>query len=465
MKNKVVSFGLIAVLLLSGCGKKEEVSYVSDKPMVDVEKAFNSTYEESVSYTGYVAADEMKKFSFELGGTIKEVAVEKGDSVTTGQVLAKLDTDNISLAIDNANKNIDMANNQISQIDVGIEQANIAIEADKLTLEKAYTGLDAEMLTLKKIEDTYNSNINKLQLQYDNVKKTYDDTETLYNQGVATRSNLDTAKLALDIAQEDLNNALESKTNDMDLQQKKIDSLNSDCKIQEESIKSKENDLAGAIVKRDAANIALNQAKISLEQNQKYLNDSVLKSTIDGYVMEIVMKAGEVTGAGTPVVVVKSGKQVVNIGVPVTEYDKLSVGMNAVIDSDGKTTNAQITNIALYPDETTRTYNVELTPTEENSLVMGGLVNVSIPINQKAGCFVPISSIVSVDGVDYVYYVGKTEDGTDNIVKRKEIEKGEIDGEYIIVDGIDVGTLVIKSGIKDISENQLVTIGDDFSGE
>ena len=470
MKEKKTAFMLMiliaAVTSLSGCGDKTvSADIATGVTTVKVERVSSTNFENAVSYSGYVSADEMKKFSFELGGTIEDVKVEKGDRVVAGQVLAVLDTTAVKLAIDNANKNIELAQNQIKQIDGGIEQLKLGLEAEKLTLEKAMTGIEAERLTLKKIEDTYNSNISKLQLKYDNIKTTYDDTATMYNQGVVTRSDYDNAKLAFDTVEEELSNALESKANDMSLQQKKIDSLESDYKLQETSIKNSETELNNAKTKRDAAVITQNQAKISLEQNNKYLNDSVLKSTIDGYVMEIVMNAGEVTGAGTPVVVVKSGAQVVNVGVPVDEYDKLYTGMSAIIEQENVETKAEITAISLYPDETTRTYNVEFTPIGENNLVMGSLVNVKIPIEEKNGCMVPISSIVNIEGVNYIYYVVPDEGSELYKVMRQEISLGDTKSNYILADDIDAGMLVISEGVKDVNENQLVAIGDDLSGQ
>ena len=154
MKGKKIAYLLMismtAATLLSGCGDKTvSADIAAGITTVKVERVSSSNYENAVSYSGYVSADEMKKFSFELGGTIEDVKVEKGDRVAAGQVLAVLDTTAVELAIDNANKNIELAQNQIKQIDGGIEQLKLGLEAEKLTLEKAMTGIEAERLTYK----------------------------------------------------------------------------------------------------------------------------------------------------------------------------------------------------------------------------------------------------------------------------------------------------------------------------
>ncbi len=461
MKKNILCLLIGSVLILtSGCSSKESAEITDDTvKTVSVINAENKDYAEYVKYSGFVSADELKRFSFELSGKISDVTVEEGQQVRAGDVLAKLDTTSVQMAVDNANENIKLANNQIAQIDSSIEKLNIGLDAENLTLEKAQTGLDAEKLTLSKIEQSYNSNLAKLQLQYDNAKETYDNISSLYNSGVATKTDYDNAKLAFDTVQEELDNAQKSMNNDIDLQNKKISSMESDCQLQQTSIKNMQNDIQAAKVKRQAAEISLEQAKISLEQNNKYLTDSVLKSTIDGYVMSVVLNAGEITSAGTPVVVVKSGKEVVNVGIPVEDYGKLSVGMQAKITSDGKESYGSITNISLYPDEATRTYNLEITP-EDQSLAMGSLVDIQVDINQKNGCFIPISSVENIDGVDYVYTVEENEQSDTYKLVKTEVTLGEEKGENVLVTDLPVGTKIVSKGIKDVYENQIVRIAE-----
>lgn len=465
MKRKQIFKSIMSLLIISslamttGCGKKTESTVASeDIKTVSVVTTENKDYSEFVKYSGFVSADELKRLSFELSGKISDVLVEEGQQVKAGDVLATLDTTTVQMAIDNANENIKLAQNQIAQIDSSIQKLNIGLDAEKLTLEKAKTGLDAEEVTLEKVKQTYDSNITKAQLQYDNIQETYNNVSQLYNSGVATKTDYDNAKLAFDTVSEELKNAKESRDKDVSLQQKKVDASRSDYELQQTSIKNMENDISAANVKKQAAQITLDQAKISLEQNTKYLTDSTLKSTIDGYVMTITLHAGEVTSAGTPVVVIKSGKEVINVGVPVEDYNRLSVGMKANIDADGVETTGEITNISLYPDESTRTYNVEITP-ENQTLAMGALVNVKIDLNQKNGCFIPISAIENVDGVDYVYVAEAQEDNKYKLNK-KEVKLGEEEGENVLATDLSAGVKIVSKGIKNISENQTVYISE-----
>src|SRR5438874_8980847 len=53
----------------------------------------------SINATGTAAATATSKLGFESNGRVTDVLVNVGDSVTAGQVLAKLDTSDLQLAV------------------------------------------------------------------------------------------------------------------------------------------------------------------------------------------------------------------------------------------------------------------------------------------------------------------------------------------------------------------------------
>ncbi len=227
--KKIIPLILISALLLAACGESTAVE--SSPTVVAAEMSESSGYTESLSYTGYAAADETKNFSFLLSGKISEVCVEKGETVKAGQVLAKFDTESVLLAIDTANDNIRLAENQISQVNT-----NIAVQ--KLTLEKTQIGIDAEKLTLKKIQDSCNSQINTIMTNYNSVKADYDRAKELYESGYISETDFEDAQYALDTVTETLNTAKSNMENDVGLEEKSIESMGNDYKLQEQAVKT-----------------------------------------------------------------------------------------------------------------------------------------------------------------------------------------------------------------------------------
>jgi len=433
---------------------------------------------------------------------------------------ANQDIANANESVKNADQNIELAKNKITQIDSSIKELNIGLDAEKLTLEKAKTGIDAEKVSLEKIKETYTSSINKLQLNYDNALSTFENTKTLFDKGVCDKNAYDSAKLAFDTISEELTNTKQSMEKDINLQEKKIENMERDYSLQETKIKDMENKIEQAQIQKEAAQISLNQAQttsnqakinsnkaevasnkaqvasnkaqvaadkakvienkagiasnkaniasnkasiaakeaeIALRQNTKYLADSSLKSTINGYVVETPMKSGEVTSAGNPVVVVKSTVEIVNIAVPSEDYSKFKIGMDATLTQDDKTVYGKITSIDLYPDETTRTYNIEITPSINNAFALGSLINVSISLDKQPSVFVPLSSIVDINGIDYVYCISKNENNQ-NIVTSKEIKILSTDGENVRISGIESGTIIASDEVKNLRDNQIVNL-------
>ncbi|MBR1443260.1 MAG: efflux RND transporter periplasmic adaptor subunit [Firmicutes bacterium] len=487
MKKNIICMLLMAATVgaISGCGNDEK----KDEQLTTV-NAFtvgSRIYENSVSYTGYVSADELKRLSFELGGKIESISVEKGDRVQKGQVVALLDDEKLRTASDNAQENVKLANSSVSLANSNIELAKnkietaqtaadeieIGIEADKKTLEKIETGIEAEKLNLSKIKSNYESSLTKIQLNYDNIKKTYDDMQSLFDEGVVSRDDYDKAKLAFDTVEEELANTKKTRDTDIDMEEKKIESLEQDHSLQLSQIKDKENKLSQALQQKQAAEIALEQANtslsqantsltqanIALEDSRNNLKKAQLISSIDGYVAQLPLKAGEVTGAGTPVVVIKGGDEVVYVSVPAEDYADFKVGMNALLVQNGVKFTGSVTSIDLYPDETTRTYNMEITPSEKTGFAMASLVDVYISFDSSEYVSVPISSIASIEGIDYVYMVVQNENG-ENILKSRQVSIVGEDGENVFVKGIENNAVIAADEVKRLYDNEKVQLAE-----
>lgn len=488
MKYKRNLIILFVILFTAGCSFEHNDNAKSELTTVKTYSVATKNISNNITYTGYVAADELKNFSFELAGKIEDVYVEKGDKICVGQTLAILDTTTVENTVDNADTVIKQAENAIAQADsniseanIGIEQAEnviaetqIGIEAQKQTLEKISTNIETEELSLQKITDSHNSAFAKLQLSYDDLKKTYDDMLLLYNEGVVSESDFNKAKLAFDNISEELSNEKTTMENDIQIENNKLKGLRDDYKLQEIQIKNSEakimqaetskksakTKLEQAQTQKKTAQIQLEQAEISSKQATDNLDKCTLKSTIDGYVVETPLKSGEVTAVGTPVVIVENGKSIINVSIPAEDYSMFEVGKNAQLRQDNISMTGTITSIDVYPDTTTRTYNMEITPERENEFAMGSIVTVNITTENIDSFIIPLSSIFDIDGVDYVYCIIQDENGN-NIVSSKQITLGKPDGENVMVTGLVGNELIASDEVKYLHDNQIVQIAEE----
>ena len=454
--NKLVIFIIFClVLFLSGCRAEQVVKQDINK-VVKVLNLENQVFEKKLNFSGYVKAKESKNFAFLLSGTIEQINISKGQEINKEQILATLDTEDIKRGIESAKENILLAENTAKQVKNAIDKSKIALEAEILNLQNIKNKIEAEEVNLKKIKENYNSNINKIKLSYDNYKQTYEDVKVLYEQGGASKNDFDNAKYAFDTVKEELLNVEQNMQNDINLQNKNIDSQRVNESLQLAKIKSIENEIELANIKLDAANIQYQQAKIALEDYEKKLKDSIIYSNIDGYVLEINAKEGEVVSAGAPIVTVKGKEQVIRIGVPVESYQNIKQGMTVNLKYNEQIFTGIVDTISLYPDEQSLTYSVEII-FENFDIPIGSLVDVEIPIAQNEGVLIPISSFINIDGEDYLYYV---DDIKNNIgtIKKINVLKGEIFEDKVLVNNIDHNLSIVYDSVKDLKENQLVMI-------
>ncbi|MDD3252783.1 MAG: efflux RND transporter periplasmic adaptor subunit [Lachnospiraceae bacterium] len=187
----------------------------------------------------------------------------------------------------------------------------------------------------------------------------------------------------------------------------------------------------------------------TLKQAEKSLEESTLYAEEEGIVMQVPYQAGEVIGSGYPAAVLKSAQKMITVGVAAEDISKVSVTSMVKIDDSLKGT---IDSIGQYPDAKTRTYPVDVI-FESDQYVIGDMVDVKIITGKSSGCFVPVQSVFHIDGLDFVYMVDET-----GCVSRRAVVREELREDRIRVDGLEPGVLVINDGVKNIKENDRVSV-------
>ncbi len=192
---------LAAVLLFRGMGKSKQTATIS---LSDTTVLSRSDLQNLISATGTVeSASSMMVYST-VAYTVEEVPVEVGDYVEEGQLLAKLDSQNIQDQIDAQEASLNVSSgNSAAQI----ASARDSYEQFKATLD---SGLNSGILSAESaVTNAYTSYTNAV-TAYDRYKEGLDTGEnaTLLNQDAALRN----ARAALEGARDTYNNALDALT-------------------------------------------------------------------------------------------------------------------------------------------------------------------------------------------------------------------------------------------------------------
>lgn len=144
---KNILFLAIVAAFVSGCTTQaQNQAQVNEPKEVEAQAAKAIEYQNNVFATGPLAAAEEAKLSFKTGGIIAQVLVREGQKVRKGQLLAKLELDEIQA--------------QSQQADLGEEQAAITLDNARLALQLAerdyrnVSGLFADSVaTLEQLEN------------------------------------------------------------------------------------------------------------------------------------------------------------------------------------------------------------------------------------------------------------------------------------------------------------------------
>lgn len=450
MKKRLfcVILALSFVMSLGGCGKEDAATVETPAKIVKTQSVAEQSVTTGYSYLGIVKAKETKNYSFLAAGKIEEICVEKGQQFKKGDVLARLDTSTMEYqasisrdtkaqaeatlqkTISTYDTNIENAKSQIATLEKAIAAGEKGIEALEVGLEAEVQNIEAGQTALDTLKDEVDAarEINAVGGYADK------DLEALESQYKTSAAQLEASK-----ATHEGNKAtLESKKAELEASRAQKSEAE---KTLQNLYTSKEKDV-------EAAQAAVKSAGTSGDIVDKSIDDAVIKADSDGYVMELPYKEGEVIAAGYPVVVAKSKELIVTVGASDTEYKNIKIGGAALIN--GKAV-GKIDTIAQYPDESTRTYAVDIGITGDYTI--GETVDVKIITGNASGCYVPIDAVFNSDGVDYVYAVN-----SENRIYKKQVILGEFSGDNVEVQIDDPTAVVVTEGVKNLRENDLVSM-------
>lgn len=268
------------------------------------------------------------------------------------------------------------------------------------------------------------------------------DAKDLQFQVSAAKSTMDIAGLNIKKAEDSLNyvSSLYEKVNNLYV--KGSVSKNQYEQVQLQKAVS-ESEYSQAKSQYDAA-------RTDYDYKSDLLENSVLYAEQDGFVVEKVFNENERVGAYMPVVIVRSGVQVVNVGIPQQELSKVGTGSKAIVDVDGEKAEGTVTNVSEAPDETTRTYTGEISVSGK-TFRLGSIAKVSVDAGTQNGIWIPMSSVLS-GGENYIYVI------KDNRAFKRTVEIQKISGDQLLVTGVMEGELLTVSGMKNLNDGSTVNV-------
>jgi HlyD family secretion protein len=424
------------LILLAGIA----IMSVSKKPkgeQVTAEAAQKRTIREKVSASGKIYPEIEVKLSSDVSGEITELYVKEGDSVTIGQVLAKIRPDEYQSALEQGQASVSTARAQRDISTSSINSAQAQLEQQRADRNRALAQLDV-------------------------AKNTYARNQKLYQDGVISTAEYETAQSNLRTAEAAL-------------------------AVADATIRTAETNLSNARDNVRVGDFGVNSANARLKELRTSLQKTIIIAPMSGIVSRLNVERGErVLGmmqmTGTEIMRI-ANMSTMEVQVEVSENDvlKVAVGNESEIEVDsylGRKFKGRVSEIArsasnvatstsLNSDQVTNfVVKIRVDPASYKDLVQPGKRH---PFLSGMSAAVDIFTQTAEGSLSVPLIAVTTRDNKKDESKNKEEEEGPKKAEASKSDQSDIKEIVfvvsadtvaireVKTGIQDDDFIQIVS--------
>lgn len=400
---------LIPILMLAGCTKKQEAE-VEAPAVVQVTAVQQDTIRRTVAGDGTLWPRNQASVMPKIAAPVQRFLVQRGDHVKEGQVVAMLESRDLSAGAAESRA-------QVAQAEANLRSTQSATVPDAVV--KAQTDVDAA----KQADET--------------AKRLLDNRRVLLQQGALAHKLVDDAEVAYVQAHSNLVAA-----------QEHLRTLQS----------------VGKGEQINTARAQVEAAKSHLQSTEAQLSYSQIHSPISGVIADRPMYAGEMATPGTPLITVMDiSKVVARVNVPQNQVSSIKVGHLAVITQPDSPEPLQGKVMVVSPATDAATTTVQVWIEIDNpgeKLKPGTSVHALIVTEAiKAATVIPVAAVLpGEEGGNAVLVITP-----DNVAHRRAVTLGVREGEKVqVLNGARPGEEVVivgGLGLDDKAKVKVVTPG------
>ncbi len=358
----------------------------------------------TVSAVGSVKAKAQVGLTFQISGKVAEILVEEGDFARKGQPLVRLDTTTLELQVAQAEVNLAVAQAQLSKLLKGKSQAQIeAARAALRSAQAAYEAAKVDAANREKQIRLAEINLEKARIALEQAQAQYDKI-SWRPEAASLPQAQQLHQATLDYEAAKLNYELTiSKYTDVTLYSAAAQLAQARAQLEELEKYPTEEDLTIARAQVRQAEIALEQAKLNLE-------NATLKAPFDGLVADINTVVGATAGPGTPVVtLVDISSLEIETQLVEVDVDKVREGQEVEISFDAipdRTYSGKVVKVGRVGQTIQGVVNYPVTILMENPderVRVGMTANLNILVGRAENTLlVPVRAVLSRQGKQIV---------------------------------------------------------------
>ncbi len=219
-------------------------------------------------------------------------------------------------------------------------------------------------------------------------------------------------------------------------------------------------DVDGARAQAKSADAGWVSATRQRSLARRQLESAELRATRAGRIAQVLAKANENVGAGTPIVVLTPDEALqVTVAVPAAWIERLSSGMAAVVrlPEVGIELPATLTEVG-GTSGTAGAFPATVQLPEPDEKVRTGMVAevvLDLPATGESRIELPLSAIGEDEDGRFVWIVRPGEPAT---VSRREVETGALTADGLVVTGVEPGAIVVTAGLSKLVEGLVVRV-------
>jgi HlyD family secretion protein len=361
MKN-TLRFLIVITILALGVGivgaQTETATPLPNSNVIDQTTVLVEDMRVTVNATGEIDPSRSVSLTFGMIGAVSEVLVTEGQTVKAGDVLAKLDAQDLELGIRSAEISLLQQQVRFDQLtaparDVDIAAAQAAVNVAQANANAAYstapTNNDVEIARLQ--AELARNQLWQSQLQRDQTLGVNPEFRATRNndpdsQATLINSGLEQADIGISIAETNYQGVVNDGPDISRLSQANASIVQASIQLDK---------LVNGPDAEDTrlAEIALENGNLALEQARLQMDDTIITAPFDGIIITNNLVAGELTPANQAAfVLVDNSGMVVDLLVDETNVAQLEVGQAVTFDLDAlpdANVTGKVTTIALMP--------------------------------------------------------------------------------------------------------------------
>ena len=465
MKHFTLYMLIAAIIIMSACtaepsaaadtGAAERVIPVHTTP------AGTGSITSELSYAGQVRAAEQVAVMSRFPGMVDEVFFDTGDFVNAGDVLFTMNAVDMQNNINALEAQLATAEAAVNAARTGVAQAGgSAVQQQILAATGGVAQAETAVAQAETNVEQAALALSQAEIGYATARRNYEDTAVLFDAGVATRMQMDQVEIVLSNAEI----SMEQAANNYDLANVALGQARTSLEqavqshqliageMPQEGRQRAQDALAQASAQRDSLLVNLNAAR-------ERIDDAAVRSPISGVVGSRNIEPQTMLGQGIPPFTVVSADTVL-VTVNVTEViiNRIQTGQQVPVHISAASDipfTGEVVVVSPAANEITSTFAIDISVANTQGNIRPGMFAEVFFTRERSdnAVIVPRSAVMIEDG-DTVVYIA---DG--NYARRRPVQTGIDSGTEIeIIYGLSAGEPIIITGQTFVTDGAVVLV-------